>query len=207
MLYQSHNPYSVLSETISFDNVQQIGELITLKALRGFLAFSRQSFEKLYIAYAKDLNRLNYPAHTFSDAYDLAQTAICFLCDFIGKELTDVYTIKNGKVITIKQATYALVCRHINRMRRHIARTCDINDYSEELSVDIDHYKEKDYTEVDNKIELLNLKPRDRLVLDCYMGGMTCNEIADFLDIDRVTVWRRRQRVQVKYKALFPTHV
>ena len=203
MLYHSHNPYSVLSETISFDNVQQIGELITLKALRGFLAFSRQSFEKLYIAYVKDLNRLNYPAHTFSDAYDLAQTAICFLCDFIGKELTDVYTIKNGKVITIKQATYALVCRHVNRMRRHYQRSCDIDYYAETLSVDIDHYEEKDYTEVDNKIELLNLKPRDRAVLDCYMAGMTCNEIAEYLDIDRVTVWRRRQRVQVKYKTLF----
>ena len=48
-----------LSETIPFDNVQQIGELITLKTLRGFLAFSRQSFEKLYIAYIKDLNRHN----------------------------------------------------------------------------------------------------------------------------------------------------
>ena len=64
-------------------------------------------------------------------------------------------------------------------------------------------YEEKDYTEVDNKIELLNLKPRDRAVLDCYFAGMTCNEIAEFLDIDRVTVWRRRQRAQVKYKSLF----
>ena len=81
-MLKSSNPYHVLSETISFDNVQQMGELITLKALRGCLAYSRQSFEKLYIAYVKDLNRLNYPTHTFSDAYDLAQNAICFLCDF-----------------------------------------------------------------------------------------------------------------------------
>ena len=64
-------------------------------------------------------------------------------------------------------------------------------------------YEEKDYTEVDNKIELLNLKPRDRAILDCYMAGMTCNEIAEFLYIDRITVWRRRTRAQVKYKALF----
>ena len=63
-MLKSSNPYHVLSETISFDNVQQIGELITLKALRGFLAFSRQSFEKLYIAYVKDLNRLNYPTES-----------------------------------------------------------------------------------------------------------------------------------------------
>ena len=202
-MLKSSNPYHVLSETISFDNVQQIGELITLKALRGFLAFSRQSFEKLYIAYVKDLNRLNYPTHTFSDAYDLAQTAICFLCEFIGKSLNDVYMIKNGQEITIKKATYLLVGRTIDRMRRYMSRSRDINDYTEELSVEIDHYEEKDYTEVDNKIELLNLKPRDRAVLDCYMAGMTCNEIAEFLDISRITVWRRRTRAQVKYKALF----
>ena len=203
MLKQLSNPYDVLSETISFENVQQIGELITLKCLRGYCAYSRQNFEKLYTGYVRDLNRRNYPTHTFSDAYDLAQTAICFLCEFIGKELTDVYTIKNGKVITIKQATYTLVSRYVDRMRRNNRRACDIDNYAESLSVEIDYYEEKDYTAVDNTIESLNLKARDRVVLDCYFAGMTCNEIAEFLDIDRVTVWRRRQRAQVKYKALF----
>ena len=197
------NPYNVLSETISFDNVQQIGELITLKTLRGYLAYSRQNFQKLYTGYVRDLNRRNYPTHTFSDAYDIAQAAICFLCEFIGKELTDVYMVKNGKVITIKQAVYNLVCRLVDRIRRHNQRCCDIDYYAEELSMEIDYYEEKDYTEVDNKIELLNLKPRDRVVLDCYMAGMTCMEIAEFLDINRVTVWRRRQRAQVKYKSIF----
>ena len=53
-----------------------------------------------------------------------------------------------------------------------------------------------------NTIECLGLKPRDRVVLDCYMAGMTCNEIAEFLDISRITVWRRRTRAQVKYKTI-----
>ena len=97
-----------------------------------------------------------------------------------------------------------LVGRYIDRMRRHIARHCDLeNTDAQNISVEIDYYEEKDYTEVDNKIERLGLKPRDRTVLDCYMAGMTCNEIAEFLDISRITVWRRRTRAQVKYKALF----
>ena len=53
-----------------------------------------------------------------------------------------------------------MVDRLIDRMRRHFDRSQDINDY----------------TEVDNTIERLGLKPRDRVVLDCYMAGMTCNE-------------------------------
>ena len=197
------NPYDVLSETISFENVQLMGEMIALKTLRGRYTYARQTLEWLYIGFVKDLNRNNDSHHVFSDAYDLAQTAICFLCEFVGKKLTDVYMIKNGQEITIKRATYLLVGRTIDRMRRHMSRSRDINDYTEELSVEIDHYEEKDYTEVDNKIELLNLKPRDRAVLDCYMAGMTCNEIAELLDISRITVWRRRTRAQVKYKALF----
>ena len=202
-MLKSHNPYNVLSEIISFDNVQQMGEMITLKTLRGRYAYARQTLEWLYVGFVKDLNRSNDSHHVFSDAYDLAQTAICFLCEFVGKSLKDVYMIKNGQEITIKRATYLLVGRTIDRMRRHMSRSRDINDYTEELSVEIDHYEEKDYTEVDNKIELLNLKPRDRAVLDCYMAGMTCNEIAEYIDIDRITVWRRRTRAQVKYKALF----
>ena len=197
------NPYDVLSETISFENVQLMGEMITLKTLRRRYAYARYTLEWLYLGLVKDLNRSNNPAHTFSDAYDLVQTAICFLCDFIGKNLNDVYMLKNGQEITIKRATYLLVNRHIEKMRRHLNRTRDIDDFAEELSVDIDRYQEKDYTNVDNTIERLGLKPRDRTVLDCYMAGMTCNEIADFLDISRITVWRRRTRAQVKYKTLF----
>ena len=202
-MLKSHNPYNVLSEIISFENVQQMGEMIALKTLRGRYAYARYALERLYIGLVKDLNRGNNAHHVFSDAYDLVQTAVCFLCEFVGKKLTDVYMIKNGQEITIKKATYLLVGRTIDRMRRHMSRSRDINDYTEELSVEIGHYEEKDYTEVDNKIERLGLKPRDRAVLDCYMAGLTCNEIAELLDISRITVWRRRTRAQVKYKALF----
>ena len=202
-MYPSNNPYNVLSEIISFENVQQMGEMIALKTLRGRYAYARQTLEWLYVGLVKDLNRSNNPHHVFSDAYDLAQTAICFLFEFVGKSLNDVYMIKNGNPITIKKATYLLVGRAIDRMRRHISRNRDITDYTEELSMEIDHYEEKDFTAVDNTIEILNLKPRDREVLDCFMAGMNCMEIAEFLNISRITVWRRRTRAQEKYKTLF----
>lgn len=202
MLYQSHNPYSVLSETISFDNIQKMGELITLKTLRGCSSYSKYA-AMLYLHYVNDLNRKNHANYVLSDAYDFAQTAICFLYEFIGKQLDDVYKVKNDKIITIRKATYSLVSRHIQRNYKSLMRSCDIDLYAETLSMEIEDYQEKDYTVVDKKIELLNLKPSDRLVLDCYMGDMCCNEIADFLDIDRTTVWRRRQRIQIQYKALF----
>ena len=172
--------------------------------MRRRYSYAQRSLEKLYIGQINDLNGCNHFTHTFSDAYDLVQNAICFLLDFIGKSLDDTFTMKNKKIITIKQAACNLVSCQIGRMYKKMIYSCDLDSpLAENLSVEIDHYEEKDYTEVDNKIELLNLKPRDRAVLDCYMAGMTCNEIAEFLDISRITVWRRRTRAQVKYKALF----
>ena len=197
------NSYDVLSETISPDNVQKMGEMITLKTLRSYCVYARHSLERLYIGLVKDLNRCNDPTHVFSDAYDLVQETTFFLCQFIGKSLKDVYTLQNGKIITIKKAAYTLVSRHIDRIRRIINRSRDINDYTEELSVEIDAYQEKDYTNVDNVIERMGLSPCEHDVLDCYMAGMGCFEIAEFLGINRITVWRRRQRVQVQYKTLF----
>ena len=202
MLYQSHNPYSLLSETISFDNVQKMGELITLKTLRGSCSYSKYA-SVLYRNDVNDLDRKQQANYVLSDAYDLAQIAICFLYEFIGKQLDDIYQVKNGKVITIRKATYSLVSRHIQRNYKLSIRSYDIDLYAETLSMEIEDYQEKDYSKVDATIEHMNLKSGDRLVLDCYMGGMSCKEIAEFLDIDRVTVWRRRQRLQVKYKSLF----
>ena len=128
------NPYDVLSETISFENVQLMGEMITLKTLRGRYAYSRQGLDWLYVGLVKDLNRGNDSEHVFSDAYDFVQNAVCFLCEFIGKKLTDVYTIKNGQEITIKQATYSLVGRLIDRMRRHFDRSCNKEKFLEKTS-------------------------------------------------------------------------
>ena len=69
-MLKSSNPYHVLSETISFENVQLMSEMITLKTLRGRYAYTRQSLDWLYVGLVKDLNRGNDSEHVFSDAYD-----------------------------------------------------------------------------------------------------------------------------------------
>ena len=69
-----NNPYNVLSENISFHNVQQIAEMITLKTLRGRYAYARHALEWLYVGFVKDLNRSNDSSHIFSDAYDLVRS-------------------------------------------------------------------------------------------------------------------------------------
>ena len=94
---QSYNPYKVLFETISFDNVQKMGELITLKTLRGSRTYSKYVHEWLYLHYVRDLNHKHEVDYILSDAYDLAQTVICFLCGFIGKNLEKNLALINAR--------------------------------------------------------------------------------------------------------------
>ena len=44
-----NNPYNVLSKTISFENVQQIGEMLTLKTLRGLSKYPQVCYQQLYL--------------------------------------------------------------------------------------------------------------------------------------------------------------
>ena len=53
MLNYSQNPYNVLSEVISFDNVQKMAEMLTLKALRTRSTYPRYNLEWLYRLFAR----------------------------------------------------------------------------------------------------------------------------------------------------------
>ena len=72
--------YSDLSQAvITEDNVQRIAELIALKALKTLCKFPQKAFTHLYNGLIRDVYYSYNPEHTFSDAYDLVQSLICFL--------------------------------------------------------------------------------------------------------------------------------
>ena len=49
----------------------------------------------------------------YSDWYDIAQEAMLFLCQHMGKRLDDVYYTKTGRRITIKQACFSVADRYL----------------------------------------------------------------------------------------------
>ena len=202
MLNYSQNPYNVLSEIISFDNVQKMGEMLTLKTLRTRSTYPRYNLEWLYLSFIRDLNHRNEPHHVFSDAYDLVQVASCFLYGFVGHRLTDVYSVNKGEDITIKKAAYTLIGKHIDKICRYTKHTCNLDEASL-ISVEIDAYKEQDFTAVDNTISRLGLTTVEQETLDCFMADMGSIDIERLFGINHTTVWRRRLRIQAKYNALF----
>ena len=73
----------------------------------------------------KDLHHISEIGYIVSGGYDCAQTAMCFLYQFLGRTVHEIYSKdKKGKDITIKLACYREVDRFIDSPRntpdRHV---------------------------------------------------------------------------------------
>ena len=129
------NEGELFDEPISAENVKLMGEMIALQALRTVKKFDMKVADRLYIGLIKDLHHMGEIDYIVSDGYDCAQTAMCFLYQFIGRNVYDIYgKDKKGKDITIKLACYREVDRFIDSLRNRSDRRgpveyIDFTDY------------------------------------------------------------------------------
>lgn len=195
-----------LSDTITADNVKYIGEMMALTSLKVFIKHSGiAEFYKLYKGLIKDIHRSTDADFNFSDGYDFAQTAICYLCEHYGRTLNDVLgTDKRGKIITIKRACLRTVSRSINRKFSHLSRSVCIDELKPcETAVQFELNTEIDYTAVDATIERLNLTDKQKTALLCRMGGNSYPETARLLSSKTTSIWDRITLVRNKYVRIF----
>ncbi len=94
-------------KVISAENVQRMGKVIALCVRGG------KDLHNLYKGLLKDINRAGDDMSHYSDGYEIAQEAMLFLCQHMGKRLDDVYITKTGKKITIKQACFSVANRYL----------------------------------------------------------------------------------------------
>lgn len=186
---------------INVDNIKKIGELIALLTIRTVMCRSGKDLYRLYDGLIKDCNKSNDSLAEYSDGYDIAQTAMLFLCDHIGKRLGGNYTTTRGNVISIKQACFRFTDRYLDKQfTRHLAHTTAISDSVASLHISfIEDESNNDYTAVDALIERMNLTQGEFDVLCAYMSGLTYLEVTQLLDVNRTTIWRRRTRIQEKF--------
>lgn len=101
------NEGDLFAEPISAENVKLMGEMIALQALRTVKKFDMKVADRLYIGLIKDLHHMGEIDYIISDGYDVAQTAICFLYQFAGRKVSEIYgKDRKGKEISIKLACY-----------------------------------------------------------------------------------------------------
>lgn len=189
---------------ITADNIKKIGELIALLTIRTVMCRSGKDLYRLYDGLIKDCNKSNDSLAEYSDGYDIAQTAMFFLCEHIGKRLGDNYTTTRGNVISIKQACFRFADRYLDKQfTRHLAHTTVINDSVASSHITfIDDESDNDYTAVDELVERMNLTQGEYDVLCAYMSGLTYLEVTQLLKVNRTTIWRRRMRIREKYYSL-----
>ena len=189
---------------ITADNIKKIGELIALLTIRTVMCRSGKDLYRLYDGLIKDCNKSNDSLDEYSDGYDIAQTAMLFLCEHIGKRLGDNYTTTRGNVISIKQACFRFTDRYLDKQfTRHLAHTTAINDSVASSHITfIDDESNSDYTAVDALIDKMQLTQGEYDVLCAYMSGLTYLEVTQLLNVNRTTIWRRRMSLQRKYMIL-----
>ena len=189
---------------ITADNIKKISELIALLTIRTVMCRSGKDLYRLYDGLIKDCNKSNDSLFEYSDRYDIAQTAMLFLCEHIGKRLGGNYTTTRGNVISIKQACFRFTDRYLDKQfTRHLAHTTAISDSVASLHISfIDDESDNDYTAVDALIKRMNLTQGEYDVLCVYMSGLTYLEATNLLNVNRTTIWRRKMRIQEKYYLL-----
>lgn len=186
---------------IAADNIKKIGELIALLTIRTVMCRSGKDLYRIYDGLIKDCNKSRDSLDEYSDGYDIAQTAMLFLCEHIGKRLGDSYTTTRGNVISIKQACFRFTDRYLDKQfTRHLAHTIAINDSVASSHITfIDDESGNDYTAVDALIEAMHLTLAEYETLSAFMSDMSINEIAELLNVNRTTIWRRMSSIIRKY--------
>ena len=145
-----NSDYELFAEPISDENVQLMGEMIALRSLRTVFAYDNYKVaERLFNGLIRDFHH-----NIVSDGYDCVQAAICFLLQFKGRYVSEIYgNTKYRKNVTIKNACYCygVVDLYILNFRRKAANSKDVDVYDNKRapSVNINHFKETDYTKVD----------------------------------------------------------
>lgn len=89
---------------ISAENIQKMGEIIALTCIKTVMFRSGKDLRCLYNGLLHDMNRSQDDYSPFSNAYDIVQEAILFLCQHIGEKLGDICNTKYGKKTTIRSA-------------------------------------------------------------------------------------------------------
>lgn len=199
------NEGELFDEPISAENVKLMGEMIALQALRTAKKYDWQVADKYYLGLIKDLHHMGEIDYIVSDGYDIAQTAICFLCQFIGRKVSDIYgKDSKGIEISIKLACYRELDRELMRYRRRAQKTDSI-DFTDYKALPMDpvncfEQEQTDYTKADAILDAMHLTEMELAVLNCVLRGMVRSEIIAELGIGRGSICYRKNRFRYKYE-------
>jgi len=186
---------------ITKENVQTIGEKIAVSAMQKRMRFETKYLNKTYRELIYSLQHELSIKETISSGYDVAQEAICFLCNFIGHKLGEV-CIKNihGKYDCIRLATFKVVYNYLRRQVKQIKESeFDFDYIGKNFKINLELDELQDYSKSNEILSKLKLDDSERQVLKYYFNGVTLSNIAEILNVNKTTVLEKRRKIQRKY--------
>lgn len=191
---------------ITYDNVQCLGKFIALLAIKRVMHFHGERGYRLYTDLIRDILYKKGTNENYSDGYDLACEAICFLCEHIGKSLGEVYFIdKFGKIVDIRYGCFKAVFSYIHKNLKYERTTIDINDPCfKEVSVPFESESVKPDTVNVNKImRQMGLNDKEKHTIKLIMGGMNPYQVSKHLKLSNPAIYSRVKQVRKKYIKTF----
>jgi len=200
------------NETITKDNVKMLGEYIAIVTTRrNFAYFPTQKTNHIFAGLCDSVFHTKSSEQTIDQGYEMASEAICFLCQHMGKKLSDMTTVtKYGvpKQVTVFQGCCFTVSRYINEYIVKSFKIDDIDNPNIEkelgvLEIKIDEKEtEEEWQEVDEIILKLDLNDTMKDTLDCFMSGKGYSETARILDCAISTIYSRRKIFEKRYTSI-----
>lgn len=186
---------------ITAENVQRMGEVIALCVVKTVMVRGGKDLHNLYKGLLRDINRSNDTTIYYSDGYDIAQEAMLFLCQQMGKRLDDVYYTKTGRKITIKQACFSVADGYL--AKNYVAPMLNTTSLNEQIMTEpesiLDDEQKNDYTAFDELVAKMKLTAVEYETLSILMAGFTILQIGKILNVNRTTIWRRQNSIRKKY--------
>ena len=207
-MIQQKKSYRFSDDTvITEQNIRKIGELIALSSVRTRMIHSTRDLYYVFQNLYKDIYCHTDILKPYSEAYDYAEEAICFLCRFLGKKLGDFCIGKFGKALPIRLACY----RHMGRMlwkkytknaKYEVGSYEDQNLRHNELTIDPyakQTSEEASYERYEKIIKTMKLPDYEYETLLAMMSGMRMIDMKRYFNVDYTTIYRRKLRIQKKY--------
>lgn len=198
-----------VSESITAENVIEIGERVAVKALKTcYQASGGAPFvDFLFRSLIGDLNGAMHDFMTpFSIAYDIADEAINFLCGHIGKKLSDPIdgeTLdKKGNPVSILRACFRAVNRYIYGEKKRDFKRVYVENLETGAYIPVPYGWSIDDAEslkaVQKIVNEMHLSAKELTFLKYRLRGYSLDKIAEVMGAKRGTVNVYRQRVIAK---------
>ena len=195
---------------ITYDNVKQLGEFIGVSAIRRVMHYQGERGYKLYLDLVHDIIYEKQADETFSDGYDIASEAICFLCEHIGKPLGKVLAVNSkGQELNIRDMCFKAVFRYINANQTNENNIIHLDQPNlREMSVpfESESTSEEHSADVNAIMRKIGLTEKEKYTLKLIMGGMNPYRISKHLGMSNHGIYNRVERARIKYIRTFGVH-